>query len=396
MKDPHLALYSTHFEELSFLQEHWRDGLNSPEVDLDDLRLIEARMIAHVDALVIGSAEAPLYFEDAIETEAPGIYYALARVFARSGQAGLMEVLLSEADDGEEDIQLALRDALRLDLPIQWESRISKLLTEQTYTGAIAQAAGRKGFKVGPKIVNALERSPPEYISWHIAALGWLKERQATMQIFRYLQQDDPTIGRAAAWAGLRIAPTEINDPLRRSLADHAWATIPWVVSGAKDARKDLIPHLNRGAPDAAIALGLLGDVWGVEVLLSALDRDPPMAEAAAIGLFLITGAELETVPPESDEQDLDEAPRFCGSQILWKAWWQENQHNFRRGPGPYRLGRPLGIESRILCLKEPRIPFDIRWAVAEEVLIHHGVDVLPDMPASTQQSRLMQLESSD
>src|SRR5690606_24877313 len=99
------SLHEEHLEEISSLYERRIGLLDDVEIDEEDIVDLEARLEAHLDALVVGAEPAlELCAERALECDAGELFAALC-VILRQGRQDLFEATLArferEDDEGE-------------------------------------------------------------------------------------------------------------------------------------------------------------------------------------------------------------------------------------------------------------------------------------------------------
>jgi hypothetical protein len=212
------------------------------------------------------------------------------------------------------------------------------------------------------------------------------------MLLLRFMQQPALEAGRAAGIAALRLGVPDARLHLRRT-ADPSWAGIPLVVAAEEDAGGVLV-RLARETPsdDALLALGLWGDGAAVEPLLAAL-AEPAQAPAAALALYLVTGAPL--FPGETDEPLPASPHHILQTAEPWRAWLQEN------GAGKagvrHRLGLPRSAAALARTLGDFRVPLAVRAYVLDEYAVQFGVEVPAgaDVPAATMARYVASLRSA-
>ena len=144
--------------------------------------------------------------------------------------------------------------------------------------------------------------------------------------------------------------------------------------------------------------MGLLGEISAVEPLLSSLENEG-LAEYAAMGLNLITGADLYEdvfIPEEIDEDELFEEElakikkgeplyppgeepgttitKLSQDPLAWRDWWKENRRGYQPGVR-YRSGRPCSPACLIANLTSERSPRLIRQLAYEELVIRYNAD---------------------
>ena len=144
------------------------------------------------------------------------------------------------------------------------------------------------------------------------------------------------------------------------------------------------------------------------------------LAEAAATGLYLLTGAELVEeafIPEEIDEDELfeDELEAYRQGELptrpdgepygttierlsqdpdTWTAWWNEHRGEFQRG-WRYRLGGGCTPMSLIRTIQAERLLRTVRQWAYEELVIRYRMDVPfeTDMWVADQKRALSRLQ---
>jgi hypothetical protein len=160
-------------------------------------------------------------------------------------------------------------------------------------------------------------------------------------------------------------------------------------------------------------ALGILGDVAAIPVLLAHLPQKE-LAPAAALGLNVITGAELYEkafIPEVMDEDELfeDEKDQVNkGQPVLrpdgkpygenvvrlsqktedWQQWWAANKPRFKAGIR-YRSGVLFGPGVLVENMAFEKTPRKIRQLAYEELVIRYDADIPfeTEMPVKQQQA---------
>jgi hypothetical protein len=209
----------------------------------------------------------------------------------------------------------------------------------------------------------------------------------------------DEEIRPAAALALIRTGDHQaVRECAYRVMSDD-WPILPLALSGPESAARKLLGlGPGRSGPEWCLALGLLGAVAAVEPLLAAL-ADEAVAKYAAMGLNLITGADLYEavfIPEEIDEDELfeEELERVRNGESLhppgeepgttitalsrdpsaWGEWWRGNQRRFQEGVR-YRGGRPCSPSCLVESLASERSPRLIRQLAYEELVVRYDVD---------------------
>lgn len=99
------SLYEEHLEEIAALYERRFALLDDTEIDHEDIADLEARLEAHLDALVVGGEPAlQLCAERALDADAGELFGALC-LMCRQGRYDLFEAALVRFEDEEQDEQ---------------------------------------------------------------------------------------------------------------------------------------------------------------------------------------------------------------------------------------------------------------------------------------------------
>lgn len=431
------SLYREHLEEASFLYEHRRLALEDPSSTLADIAELEARAEAHLDGLFLGGEEARRICRSRADEGDFGELHGAIRIFCRTNQPADVAVAGAKVDAGDPERLVAMVDALRYELPASWTAQVKEWLTSEDappqLQAALAIAAGHRRLPLGTELLaRAKTLKGPEVLPF-IEALGQLREPAAAMLLFRFMQQPDHNLGRAASIAALRLQAMQVRPHLRQAISQFSWAPIPLALTAEKEMVASLLLLLRDDpSDDALIALGLLGDISVVDVLVSCLS-DTKYAESAAVALYLITGAELPEVvevprdfledPAEDELANAGVRKRFADvsdeelqgeddqheeleplivtrhisqSPETWRTWLKSHDGQLRQGVR-HRLGEPYSAQALMRCLTEYRLPLSTRRLVVDEIAIRFRVDVpyAPDMLAHEQLKALPELRSA-
>ncbi|MCB9881258.1 MAG: hypothetical protein H6834_05660 [Planctomycetes bacterium] len=398
-----VELYLEHLEEASFLYEQKVSLPADPEIQWRDLRDFEERLEAHLDALVVGGDLAGEVCRERAQEGDAGEVHAAVRTFCRGDRRADVEALFASCDLDDDAVAIAVRDALRWELPSSWEPWLVSLCQRTDGVGLIAfevltyrrctlehdVATLAAAFASTARGLTALGRLEPASSS----RLPWERRGLPTETHAR----------RAFALATLRAglpfdrlpAPSGDEGPLPRCLGEgaHRVADLLRTVDTTDD-------------PDVLLALGLLGDPVAVEPLIANLARED-VADAAAVALHAITGTmllEQTWIPDEDDEEDPGEASDDSsrGESVLrpstdrdaWSAWWRDHENAFVRGV-PHRLGEPYSPHALWRTLTEDHVTHELRsWAI-EELTIRYGFDpgLEVDQDVQEQERRLERLK---
>jgi hypothetical protein len=386
-----VRLYVEHLEEASFLYAQRRVLLNDPELGWADLHDFEARFEAHIDALVIGDELAiAVCRQQAFEGDF-GELHAAVKVCCRQRRLDVLEHILHDLDLDQPDRVAAVADALRDELPHDWQDALLAALGSASRSTLLAAA----------KLVqlNRIElgsRSPSgdgPVLEW---VAGKLRDYEAVdTQMSELLHHGEPDVRTFHAFAMLSQGDASALAASRCSLEEEAWALLPVMVAGNQADVDSLHARLQRAPhPDAMLALGLVGDVRAVGALTRALNQKEH-AEHAALALHLLTGAPLvedATANEPIDEDELFPAElelhrrggfqrprrvvrRLCRDAQKWQAWWNDNQHQFDPQLR-YRCGAPCSPAVLFELLRGSTTPHRIRQLAYEELVIRYNLDI--------------------
>ena len=402
-----IGLYLEHLEEAASLWEQRPADRENPDLAWFDLGDEEARLDAHLDALVVGGDLAlAVCRQQALEGDAGELHAAL-RVFCRQGRSDLVGVAMEGVDPDDDDALDAMSDALVAELPREWEPGALRadLLGDPRRLRLAADLATARQLPGRDGLLDALPEAPPSLRARVVRALGQAADGLVDGVVRPLLTDADAAVRLEAAVALLRggapDAPATVlraarTDPAllpTLALAGHA-AAVPWL--------HEVLQH-PPSADAAADVLGLMGDPRSVPVLIAALSGDA--AEAAARALDLITGADLtadtfvEDVPDEDELFD-EEKERLANGEPLvppgqpprgttvtgpstdpevWQAWWADHEPHVAEAPR-VRLGRAAGPESQVSSLCAPFVPHRLRRWVADELAVRYRM-TLPFEP---------------
>lgn len=394
-----IGLYLEHLEEAAALWEQRPADRENPDLAWFDLGDEEARLEAHLDALVLGGDLAlAVCRQQALDGDAGELHAAL-RVFCRTGRSDLVGVAMEGVDPDDDEAFDAMSDALVAELPREWEPGALRadLLGDPRRLRLAADLVTARQLPGRDGLLDALPDAPPSLRARIIHALGQAADGLVDGVVRPLLTDADAEVRLEAAVALLRSgapdAPATVlraarTDPAllpTLALAGHA-AAVPWL--------HEVLQH-PPSAVAAADVLGLMGDPRSVPVLIAALAGAAP--EAAARALDLITGADLTTDTfvedvPDDDELFDDERERLANGEPLvpedqpprgttitgpstdpeaWQAWWADHAPRFAEA-ARIRLGRAAGPESQVASLEAPFVPHTLRRWIADELAVRY------------------------
>ncbi|MCA9653244.1 MAG: hypothetical protein KC501_25240 [Myxococcales bacterium] len=387
--------------ELYELRREWLCGW---EATLEDVAEVEARIDGRLRTLVRGrEAALGVALMDAAP-EHPWTFYALVALACRLDRFAIVRAALLEVEVWCEEsideraaaaLRRAVADGLVHHLPDERAERVAEALREagRHVTAVLATCVGARGWvRVADELGEAAVRDCAD----RAAILRALGQLPGTVPgaVLAAVRCADPVVAQTAAVAALRSGEASVLERLiHRKRAP--WAALPVAMGGGPAMGACLIEAATGEEPaEALLALGVFGDPRGIDVLLEYL-RAGTHVEAAALGLFLITGARLRVDDEEESEALLD---RTCdrawtvveGSGIstepaMWDRWL--TAHGDRLRPGHrHRLGRLAGPHTDLDVLSSG-LPLWLRRCLADEFVIRYGVQwrYEPDLPVGQQ-----------
>jgi len=409
------SIYREHLDEVSFFYEHRLMALEDPDFTLPEIAQLEGRCEAHLDGLVLGGEEARRLCKVRAGAGDFGELHGALRIFCRTDSPEELVEVVAEADASDAQYVAAVADALKYELPASWTDKVKTWLTAEDcpalLQASLAVAAGYRGVSVVPELLARVRSAKGPEVLPYLHALGQLRDPKAGMLFFRFMQQPEHDVGRAAAIAALRLQGPDSNvrSHLHEAMSAFTWAPIPLALAADAYAAGPLLglAHDNP-SPDGLLALGLLGDVSVLSSLLGFLS-DAKLAESAALALYLVTGADLPEVveapreraefePDDSvdDEKEQQEEEPLLVTRLIsqspeqWKAWLSQHSGRFSKGKR-YRLGEVYSPGGLVRGLTQHRLPLTVRRLLVDEIAIRYRVNAryAPDMPAKEQLSAI-------
>ena len=411
-----VGLYQEHLEEAAFLYEQRQALLRDPQISWLEIGSFEDRLEAHVDGLVVGEDLALEVCRTRAKEGEPGEFFPIVSVFCRQRRGDLMSELLAEVDFKDPAKIRPVEDGLKHELPQDWSSFCEKALSQHPngLTRILANVVGYRRLAFGQQLGEVLTRSGPGELSAVAWALGRLGAASARDGLPGYLRHDNIAIKSAALLALLRLGVREPLPECETIARSETWPLIALGLGGSQSA-SDVLREVARSAhatPDCLLALALLGDTSALQILYDSLAK-PELAEAAAVGLELIAGAQLSEevfVPEQVVEDELFEkelkawkeqgqAPKRpngtpFGTTVKkpvvaknkWKAWFARHSKDFDSS-SRYRNGKRYSPRTLLEQLLDSTSTFRLRQLAAEELAIRYGCPVPfeADMPVAWQ-----------
>lgn len=415
----HRSLYEEHLEEISILYGRRSELLNDPDATPEDPGELEARLDAHLDALVVGGDAALALCLERAATD-PGTLFGAVGLIARQHRPDCLPSVVAQLQDLDDEegpdpeappllppFAVALSDALRFEAPADWAPLLGKLLLEgQPVTvAAMARVAGYRRLPLGPSLVTALgAQATPYCLRTLLWAVGRVREVAARPLLVRHAQEGDADTVATACLALLRLGDPGVRDYLVQLLPFNHHAPLLLAIGGRPDVLSVIHGRLAQGEPTAedVLAAALHGDPATLPWLLDLLERRLH-PESVAEALYLLTGAPLfetvdartEPIDPLADEdpRDLVKVKRLAQDPRRWRDWWEAHGGGLAIGVR-HRLGRPASPVMFAEALHCFALRRSVRELIADELDLHYGpqwtVDV--DTPVAWQHAALARL----
>ncbi|MCX4239621.1 hypothetical protein [Paraliomyxa miuraensis] len=404
-----LEPYREHLRMVGGLYDLRQQWLCGWEATLDELAEVEARVDEHLRMLERGgSAALGVALIDAAPAD-PWTFYAWVALACRLHQFSIVRVALLEVEvwceeSTDERATASLRQAVTDALVHHLAGGATALVAEALrdagphVASVLATCVGARGWAAA---ADELRDAAGRECADRPAVLRALGQLPGTVPgaVLAAVRCGEPVVARAAAVAALRSGDASVLDRLaHRKRAP--WAALPVAMGGGPAMGAWLMEAARGEEPaQALVGLGVFGDPRGLEVLVEQL-RTGTHAEAAALGLFLLTGARLETEDDMENEAVDDRAwTALAGSGIsiepvLWERWLAEHGQRLRPGQR-HRLGRLAGPHTDLDVLSMA-LPLRLRRYLADEFVIRYGVQwsYEPDLPVVQQREIIEQVRS--
>jgi uncharacterized protein (TIGR02270 family) len=346
-----------HLDEAEFLWGVWEHSLVAPNYTLDDVaRGPEARLLAHVDGLVVNGPEVArrLLIPAMALSETQRVCAAAMALLQSPGDTGVEAVVetLRTQPHQRPPLTRALSCAERPDVL----SRMHELLKDSD-RGVVMVAAEVSTFHhspLGAVLPSLLASDDPAQQALGLKALpSEHSPLQHTAALQAGLEHGDQRVAAAAMEAGCRLgfAPAWRCVIERARDADKV-AMLLLALGGGPVEHQTLISALSDTArrPIALWALSFVGTPGAVEASLEWMD-DKEVGHLAVEVFTAVTGIELADAglnagPEEREALDHtaeDELPRPDPMKV--RDWWIQHRGVFTHGQR-YLMGKPRSLEA--------------------------------------------------
>lgn len=358
MPNPELILWDVveeHLEEAAFLAGQLERAFHSPLYLLKDLARPEERLLAHIDALVVGGPPVTeRMLVQALSSDEPLRVQAAAMTLLEQQDSRALDIVmdaLAHAED--EQARSAICRAMQL---VKCDSALDALqacCNQTAHAELRAAAVHTLGFwsrDLGPQLPSLLSDPDSRVRAAALYAAGRTRRVDCSLQVRRALAADTPEVAAAALEAavrlGMRDLPEIVRSHVRAGQHSAAPATALWGLLGSQQDHAELLeltqdPRWRRAA---VFALGFSGSLPIVEHLVE-LARNEEVCALATEAVCGILGVDLESekllrvaanADDESQDADLDanlslavesELPR-ADPDIL-EAWWRGRRSSY-------------------------------------------------------------------
>ena len=420
----YVELYEEHLEEASFLYAQRVTLLDDLEVSWITVGEWDERLEAHIDALVVGE---DLALEVCVQHASEGDFgelFAAVCVFCRQQRFDLLCKTVEVLDPEDPEKLQAMADALKYECPAEWQPELLRVLPADDSRMRFLQATfcGYRRMREAREWNRIVEGDTPAVIGRVAWACGRILNNHEKNLLRQAMAHEDGAVRSAAILALLRLGDHQF---VQESMGTEADCSTPWptvAVGASRTLVSLLLSRVARSTPtaDVLLALGILGDVAAIPVLLAHLLQEE-LAPAAVLGLNVMTGAELYEkafIPEVMDEDELfeDEKEQVKkGQPVLrpdgkpygenvvrlsqkaedWQQWWNANKQRFKAGLR-YRSGVPFSPGALVENMAFEKTPRKIRQLAYEELVIRYGADIPfeTDMPVTQQQAAIAKWKS--
>lgn len=374
--------------DAAFLYTNRQTLLEDPTVQWLELEETEQRFEAQIGALLVGGerATAICVRQALIEAEGdPGTLYAATQVFLRNRRRDLFDLVVDRMD-GDDGLQVrAVADAVRDAYPEEWVPDLEQELKggSTRLILATSKLLGLRKLEATGDLIRAAETASVGSLPQMNWALGRQRSYDAHDVLMHSLQTHGaPDVQSSSAVAMLCLGAPHVVTECLANIGDDDWPFVPLGLGASHKATSYLINRLEANPhPDGFLALGLLGHMSAVNVLWAAL-ADEALAQSAAEGLYLLTGAELWEEAEEPEEPaDFDPAEdtvvlvtRLSQNQAHWQHWWRRNRDRFQKDKR-YRYGREYSPDQLVDMLESGQTSPRLRQLAYEELVIRYNLD---------------------
>ncbi len=349
-----------HLDEAAFLRQLWEQSLCSPQYSLAEIAQgPEERMLAHLDALVLGGARvAKKLLLPALTSDEPDTVFAAAFALLASEDGDFLREVLGALETTEAEQKKAVQRALELAPATGERLKVAAAQSGPIQHELLLVLAYRR-IDSGLRLDGPAASPDAGIRSRALRLAPLLPGRLEPSTVEQALASSETDIRSAALQSGcilgVRGAFSSVLSTVKGGGAGFGTAALLLGLSGEEGAVAALAPSLTEGArrADSMFALGFTGRVSAVEALVPLL-QDKKLAPLAAEAIATITGLPIAkqfakpSAPwsPEGKDEEKDE--RFGPAAELPKPeplaieeWWRREKQKFDPRHR-YLRGRPF------------------------------------------------------
>jgi len=383
-----------HLSEAAFLWSQWERALVSPLYDLADTAECEARLLAHVDGLVVGrEAAVGTLLLPGLEAKEVERISAAAMALLLGGGKRELEKMLAVLDSSGEAQRAGIGRAMALSELEGLEAVLLKRLSAEELALQVAafQVLAFRGTVPQETRTQWLSQELVEPVIAALRAPGPLPREVAQTVLPQLLVDPRPGVREAAIVAGLvsgaRAAWKACHKVAEEGGAGRRLALTVLALGGDERDAEWLVGLLRQEdlRADVLWALGFCGHALAAQACLECMGGEDTTAALAGEAFSAITGLKLEgeyrkppkeeadaLIPLEEENLDADLVPGPEASLAVpireaVVRWWEKAQKNFERGTR-YLRGTRLEAGGLLEALK--REPMRRRPALALELAI--------------------------
>ncbi len=430
-KEPwHVRSYEQCLDDTSFFLRQRTSLISDQSVSWAALEQLEDRIESHIETLVARRELSADACRRHVASSDANVIETIARVFLRQRNRELFDKLVARTEPMDLARIHGLANAVRDEFPEEWHGSLCSVLDA---AGAVPVLVSVKlvslhRFEVAAALLSVLQKSSDTVLPEVVRTLGRIGDCDAHDRLLAIMRtRGDDSLHTAAALALLQLGDEQVLTECVELLPKEDWPLIPiGRAAGWKTIARLLDRIAKRPDVDGLLALGLLGTIEAVEVLLRSLG-DADLQATAALALHLITGANprpsagwtqrqgiLATVVAhdrnDTDSEPMDETVHLentrqkmplgsgensiCTDPFAWRQWCETHREEFGEDRY-YRLGKENSPKILVKMLRAPQTPRFLRQIVLDELVIRYNMN-LPfdtDLAVRKQQQLLDRLE---
>lgn len=366
-----------HLDEAAFLWSRWEQVLVAPHYTLAEVAGLEARLLAHLDGLVLGGpAVAARLLEPALESEEPERACAAALCLLAEENNPDWGVISRWFSKEIEQVPAPMLRALMLCGRTGLQEQLSPLLKTHglLVQAAIVELLASRRVGSGRVLEQLVVCNEPAAQVAALRAAARVPVPLASGLIRQGLESPIPSVRDAALEAGLVLGIRDAWSCCLRVAREHEpqgrFARVLLALGGEEEASSLLVDALGRPElrEDALWAVGFSGRIALADACVQLL-RDARCARLAGEAFSAITGLVLqgafvveppeeeEPIPPEQESLDADLSLKPEGLLPMPKAeaveeWWVRS----RKGLDPrvrYLQGKPFSSAALLEQLED-------------------------------------------